>query len=67
MTMWGLTASDSQRGYIAWGAPPREPAAQLAEGESESEGEFHRRGFSHGRNCRVLRILRTVISSDPIT
>ncbi len=26
MTMWGLTASDSQRGYIAWGAPPREPA-----------------------------------------
>jgi beta-glucosidase len=21
--MWGLTASDSQRGYIAWGAPPR--------------------------------------------
>ncbi len=24
MTMWGLTASDSQRGYIAWGAPPRE-------------------------------------------
>lgn len=26
MTMWGLTASDSQRGYIAWGTPPREPA-----------------------------------------
>lgn len=26
VTMWGLTASDSQRGYIAWGAPPREPA-----------------------------------------
>ena len=26
MTMWGLTASDSRRGYIAWGAPPREPA-----------------------------------------
>ena len=24
--MWGLTASDSERGYIAWGAPPREPA-----------------------------------------
>jgi beta-glucosidase len=24
--MWGLTASDSQKGYIAWGAPPREPA-----------------------------------------
>lgn len=24
--VWGLTASDSQRGYIAWGAPPREPA-----------------------------------------
>ncbi|MGI8884161.1 MAG: beta-glucosidase BglX [Pyrinomonadaceae bacterium] len=22
-TMWGLSASDSQRGYIAWGAPPR--------------------------------------------
>ena len=21
--MWGLTASDSQRGYVAWGAPPR--------------------------------------------
>jgi beta-glucosidase len=21
--MWGLTASDTQRGYIAWGAPPR--------------------------------------------
>jgi hypothetical protein len=25
-TMWGMTASDSQKGYIAWGAPPREPA-----------------------------------------
>lgn len=25
-TVWGLTASDSERGYIAWGAPPREPA-----------------------------------------
>lgn len=24
--IWGLTASDSARGYIAWGAPPREPA-----------------------------------------
>ncbi len=23
-SMWGLTASDSQRGYIAWGAPPRD-------------------------------------------
>lgn len=22
-TMWGMSASDSQRGYIAWGAPPR--------------------------------------------
>ena len=22
-TMWGLSASDSQRGYVAWGAPPR--------------------------------------------
>lgn len=22
-TMWGLSASDSQRGYLAWGAPPR--------------------------------------------
>ncbi len=26
LTMWGLTASDNQRGYIAWGAPPRNPA-----------------------------------------
>ncbi|MEO6590662.1 MAG: glucoamylase family protein, partial [Pyrinomonadaceae bacterium] len=25
-TIWGLTASDSEKGYIAWGAPPREPA-----------------------------------------
>lgn len=22
-TMWGMTASDSQKGYLAWGAPPR--------------------------------------------
>ncbi|MDQ3322328.1 MAG: beta-glucosidase BglX, partial [Acidobacteriota bacterium] len=22
-TMWGMSASDSQRGYLAWGAPPR--------------------------------------------
>jgi beta-glucosidase len=22
-TMWGLSASDSQKGYVAWGAPPR--------------------------------------------
>jgi hypothetical protein len=25
-TMWGLTASDSEKGYVAWGAPPRHPA-----------------------------------------
>ena len=24
-TMWGMTASDSEKGYIAWGAPPRDP------------------------------------------
>ena len=24
--IWGLSASDSEKGYIAWGAPPREPA-----------------------------------------
>ncbi len=23
--IWGLTASDSQKGYLAWGAPPRDP------------------------------------------
>ncbi|MGI9035010.1 MAG: glucoamylase family protein [Pyrinomonadaceae bacterium] len=24
--MWGISASDSEKGYIAWGAPPPEPA-----------------------------------------
>jgi hypothetical protein len=24
--VWGLTASDSRRGYVAWGGPPRHPA-----------------------------------------
>ncbi len=24
--LWGLTASDSENGYIAWGAPPRPPS-----------------------------------------
>lgn len=24
--MWGISASDSEKGYIAWGAPPSEPA-----------------------------------------
>jgi hypothetical protein len=24
--IWGITASDSQKGYLAWGGPPREPA-----------------------------------------
>lgn len=24
-TLWGLTASDSEKGYIAWGAPPSQP------------------------------------------
>lgn len=24
--MWGITASDSARGYVAWGGPPRDPA-----------------------------------------
>jgi beta-glucosidase len=23
--IWGLTASDSEKGYVAWGAPPRDP------------------------------------------
>ena len=25
-TVWGITASDSQRGYVAWGGPPRHEA-----------------------------------------
>jgi hypothetical protein len=24
--VWGITASDSRRGYVAWGGPPRHPA-----------------------------------------
>jgi len=24
--MWGITASDSIKGYVAWGGPPRDPA-----------------------------------------
>jgi len=24
--MWGITASDSANGYVAWGGPPRDPA-----------------------------------------
>jgi hypothetical protein len=24
--VWGITASDSQKGYVAWGGPPRDPA-----------------------------------------
>jgi hypothetical protein len=24
--VWGITASDSERGYVAWGGPPRDPA-----------------------------------------
>jgi hypothetical protein len=24
--MWGITASDSAQGYVAWGGPPRDPA-----------------------------------------
>ncbi len=24
--MWGITASDSRKGYVAWGGPPRDPA-----------------------------------------
>ncbi len=23
--MWGITASDSAKGYLAWGGPPRDP------------------------------------------
>ena len=25
-SVWGITASDSPRGYVAWGGPPRHPA-----------------------------------------
>lgn len=24
--IWGITASDSEKGYVAWGGPPRDPA-----------------------------------------
>jgi hypothetical protein len=24
--VWGISASDSERGYVAWGGPPRDPA-----------------------------------------
>jgi hypothetical protein len=24
--VWGISASDSEKGYVAWGGPPRDPA-----------------------------------------
>ena len=28
-TVWGITASDSQKGYFAWGGPPRNDAIDI--------------------------------------
>lgn len=38
--MWGITASDSAKGYLAWGGPPRDPATDGTVAPSAAGGSL---------------------------
>lgn len=53
--MWGITASDSQKGYLAWGGPPRDPAIDGTIVPSAAGGSLM---FTPDISLSALRLMR---------
>jgi hypothetical protein len=53
--MWGITASDSIKGYVAWGGPPRDPAIDGTIVPSAAGGSLM---FTPGISLATLREMR---------
>jgi hypothetical protein len=53
--IWGITASDSPKGYLAWGGPPRDPAVDGTVVPSASGGSLM---FTPELALRALRAMR---------
>jgi hypothetical protein len=54
--MWGITASDSAKGYLAWGGPPRDPAIDGTIVPSAAGGSLM---FTPELSVAALREMRT--------
>lgn len=53
--MWGITASDSVKGYVAWGGPPRDPAIDGTIVPSAAGGSLQ---FTPGISLQALRAMK---------
>lgn len=53
--MWGITASDSAKGYVAWGGPPRDPAIDGSVVPSAAGGSLM---FTPDISLETLRAMR---------
>lgn len=53
--VWGISASDSERGYIAWGGPPRDPATDGTVVPYAAAGSL---AFTPDISLAVLRALK---------
>ncbi len=53
--MWGITASDSAKGYLAWGGPPRDPDIDGTIVPSAAGGSLM---FTPGLSLAALRVMQ---------
>src|ERR1051325_6044675 len=53
--MWGITASDSVKGYVAWGGPPRDPAIDGSIVPSAAGGSLQ---FTPDISLQTLRAMK---------
>jgi hypothetical protein len=53
--VWGVSASDSERGYVAWGGPPRDPAIDGTVVPYAAAGSL---AFTPDISLRALRALK---------
>jgi hypothetical protein len=53
--VWGITASDSAKGYVAWGGPPRDPAIDGTVVPSAAGGSLM---FTPDISVRALRAMK---------
>jgi hypothetical protein len=53
--VWGITASDSANGYVAWGGPPRDPAIDGTVGPAAAGGSLM---FTPDISVRALRTMK---------
>jgi hypothetical protein len=53
--VWGVSASDSERGYVAWGGPPRDPAIDGTVVPYAAAGSL---AFTPGISLAALRTMR---------